>query len=558
MLKELRIKDFAIIGELSIAFEKGLTALTGETGAGKSIIVDALGAALGEKTGPEMVRSGYETASVEVFFDVDAIPQAAARLEIDPGDGLMLRRTLSSSAKSRAYINGVMATIQALLETGRELVDIHGQHEHQSLLSAQNQLLMLDGFAGLEKTREDVGELYRETALLKQQIANLELNKAERQRTLEFLLYQVNEIESAALRPGEDEELAARKTVLANLGRLRELAETARCAVYGDENTGIGGPAIDALDRARAALEEAARLDPEAVAEPLGHLNAAIPLVEEAAASLRAVCGRYAPDSDNEQSLDAVEERLEVIDRLKKKYGASIEDIIEFGMKAKAEAEAFSGMGESAEKLKTELADKEGKLQKTAAALTEKRKDAALKAQEGVNAVLPALAMEKAQFHIDITPAQIGSAGADRVEFLFNANPGEALKPLSKTASGGEMSRLMLALKSAIRAKGVPVLVFDEIDAGIGGRTAENVAMKLKELSKSHQVLCITHLAQIASAADKHFLIEKDSKGGRTQVKIKALSGKEREEEIARMLSGSVSETALRHAKELISGSRRK
>ncbi len=546
MIRELRIKDFAIIRDLDICFSEGLNVLTGETGAGKSIIVDALGIALGGRAYAGMIRSGCEAATVQVYFETEDRPPVLENLAIgeDNGNAMVLRRIISaSSGKNRAFLNDVMVGVQALSELGKDLVDIHGQHEHQSLLSPQNQLRMLDEAAGLSAERKLVSSLYEQAAGAREKLARIGSGLEEKNRKREQLSFQIEEIGSAQLTAGEDLKLEEEKNILIHLVRLRELMESAYALIYGAD-----GSAIEDLSRAKNALQEAASIDPQA-GQPLEFISQALPLLDEAAMFLRSKKDSYEPDPDR---LAQVEERLELIKKLKKKYGGTIEDVLGQMDRARAELAGLLEEGESAVNIEKELKETETRLARAAEALSSKRKKFALEAQKAVTRIMKELALEKAQFKIEFSGCETGPGGADRIEFLFNANPGEGLRPLHKVASGGELSRLMLAIKSAMRSKGVPVLVFDEVDAGIGGKTAWNVARKLKELAGSHQVLCITHEPQIAGAADTHFVIEKEAGPEGTKVIIKEVRDGARQEEVARMLGGKLTDASLRHAKELI------
>jgi DNA repair protein RecN (Recombination protein N) len=555
MLRELRIKDFAIIEGLSIEFAEGLNVLSGETGAGKSIIVDALGVALGERAYTEMIRTGAESASVEALFDFenfdfeDKALLPSVELGISGREEIILRRVISASGKSRAYINGTLVNTQNLLETGRGLVDIHGQHEHQSLLSPLHQLNFLDEFAGSVPEREKFSLLFDEVNSLREKISQLEKAKRERAQREDLLSFQANEIAQANLREGEEEGLEEERKILSNLSRLKELVENIYALLYEDEES-----SLIRLKKARALLAEMAGID-SGVEESLGLIDSALPLIEEAVMLVRAGKDRYEMDPAR---LDEVMERLELIKRLKKKYGETVAQVIEFGENARKELNALSELEEAGAGLHSLLKEKETEMLELGRALSAKREMAASEAEKAVLLVLRELAMEKADLKIELTPAEPGPTGVDRAEFMFTANPGENLKPLSKVASGGELSRLMLALKSAGRnSKGragdIPVLIFDEVDAGIGGATAENVARKLKSLARTGtQVLCITHLPQIASAADAHYRVEKDLKKDRASVRVDRLKGREREEEIARMLGGKLTGVSLKHARELI------
>ena len=545
MIRELRIKDFAIIKDLEVCFSGGLTVLTGETGAGKSIIVDALGIALGGRASSGLIRSGCESATVQVYFETEDSPRLLEDLGIgsDSG-GMVLRRVIStSSGRNRAFLNDTMIGVQTLSELGGDLVDIHGQHEHQSLLSPQSQLKMLDEAAGLAAERKLVTSLFDQVAEAREKLSGISSGSEEKNRRRELLSFQAEEIGSASLIQGEDLKLEEEKNILLHLVRLRELMESSYALIYGAD-----GSAIEGLSNAKKSLEEAASIDPGA-GQPLEFISQALPFLEEAAMFLRSKKDSYEPDPDR---LTHVEDRLEVIKKLKKKYGGTIEEAIRRMERAQSELAGLLEEGENAGKIEKELKEAETKLACAAEALSSKRKQFALEAEKAITRNMKELALEKAQFMIEFSSCETGPGGADRIEFLFNANPGEGLRPLHKVASGGELSRLMLAIKSALRSKGVPVLVFDEVDAGIGGKTAWNVAKKLKELAASHQVLCITHEPQIAGAADIHFVIEKEAVPDGTKVIITEVKGGARQEEVARMLGGKLTDASLRHAKELI------
>lgn len=546
MLSELRIKNFAIIDSLSAGFGPGLNVLTGETGAGKSIIVDAFGLTLGERAQTDMVKTGKDETVVEALFDlVDlTVHPLLERLGIRPEEGLILRRVLSAQGKSRAYINDSMVNAQSLSEFGRSLVDIHSQHEHQSLLSTDNQKTLLDAYGKLMADRTSLEEQFRKVQVLRNDITSIKSTLREKEQRTDLLKFQINEIDSAALKPGEKEMLIEEKTILSNSARLNELTDAAYSNLYG-----IDGSAYEKLSAAVSALKEVSTIDHNADAL-LVLLEEAKPLIEDAAASLRNYRDRYDIDPDR---LNTVEERVETIKKLEKKYGDDIEGILKYRDNSAYELQGLVLSDEKLKVLENELLHEEALLYDLAGKLTGKRKAVAVKIEEAVKGSLKELAMEKAAFRVEIKPAALSSTGMDHIEFLFSANVGEPPKPLNKTASGGELSRIMLALKETLaEVDNIPVLIFDEVDAGIGGRTAESVGASLKKLSKKHQVLCITHLPQIAARADNHIMIEKIQKKDGVYVKLKKLSAKEREEEIARMLSGKVTDISLSHARELL------
>ena len=543
MLKELRIKNLAIIDDLAIRFESGLNVLTGETGAGKSIIVDALSLALGERAQTDMIKTGKDEASVEAFFEISEHPMLK-EIGIISEDGIILRRTLSSAGKSRAYINGSIVNIQNLSDIGRSLVDMHGQHEHQSLLSTDNQRTLLDFYGKLQDKRQEVETLFHRVQDLKKELSGLRANMKERAHRIDLLSFQVNEIDAASLKPGEKESLGEERMILSNLNKLNELTESSYSMLYESE-----GACIEKLSAVISKLRDMSSIDP-GINETLGLIDSAMPLLEDAAVSLRSHKEKYDLDP---KRLENIEERLENIKKLEKKYGEGIDAVLRYRDDSEKELQSLGHDDETAGMIESKLKEKEERLLDAANELSEKRKTTAEEISRAVEKVLKELAFEKADFRVDVRPFPLSSSGMDAVEFLFSANPGESLKPLSRVASGGELSRIMLALKSILAdVDRVPVLIFDEVDAGIGGRTAESVAMKLKKVAKTHQVICITHLPQIASTADFHLMTEKFQKKGSVSVKIKELSPAERKSEIARMLSGKVTDVSLKHAGELL------
>ncbi|MEK7742664.1 MAG: DNA repair protein RecN, partial [Nitrospirota bacterium] len=543
MLKELRIKNLAIIDDLKIRFETGLNVLTGETGAGKSIIVDALGLALGERAQTGMIKSGKDEASVEAFFEVSGHPMLT-EMGLISEDGIVIRRNISSAGKSRAYINDSLVNIQSLSAIGKTLVDMHGQHEHQSLLSTDNQRTLLDFYGKLHDKRAEVEAVFHEVQSLKRELGKLKENVKERMQRIDLLSFQINEIDSASLKKGEKEALEEERVILFNLNKLNELVETAYTMLYASE-----GACTEKLAFVISKLREMSAIDPS-INETLGLLESAKPLLEDGALSLRGFKEKYDLDP---KRLETIEERLETIKKLEKKYGDGADSIIRYRDEAEKELSTLKHSDEKIDMLECRLREKEEELMNAAAHLSEKRKQTAKDISKAVEKILKELALEKAGFRVDVIASPLSSTGIDIIEFLFSANPGEPLKPLAKVASGGELSRIMLALKNILAdVDSIPVLIFDEVDAGIGGRTAESVGMKLKRLSKTHQVICITHLPQIASAADFHIMTEKSQTKDSTSVKIKELTPDERMAEIARMLSGKITDVSLKHAGELL------
>jgi DNA repair protein RecN (Recombination protein N) len=559
MLQELHINNFSIIDDASVEFGKGFNVITGETGSGKSIIINALSLSLGERATSEHVRSGEKEALVESFFEISPkklskpVLEAIKELGVNINEGLILKRIISSQGKNRAYINSSMANVQTLSEISGNIIDIHGQYEHQSLLSPENQLDLLDLFGGLTKDRDQVGKLFESLSSLRSRIKSIEQKDKERAQRLDILNYQINEIESAGLRQDEEEELIEEEKVLGSAGHLAELANQSYELLYTSDSASLS--AISAIIEN---LQKISEIDSRAK-EALKSAKDALPLLEETSYFLR----DYKDSIDCDPSrLALIQERLELIKSLKRKYGASIKEILDYREKSLLELEDLQHSEETLDTLKSELNDLGKSFTDKAKTLSKKRNAAAKKVESAVVKQLAELSMPDTQFAISITQHngdntidgfQASQTGIDYVEYFISPNIGEELKPLAKIVSGGELSRIMLALKS-IMAKGdkIPILVFDEIDAGIGGKTAETVGKKLKALSKNHQIICITHLAQIASYADRHMRIEKKVVDKRTVVSIVPLDKNERTSEIARMLSGDISDLSLKHARELL------
>lgn len=542
MLKELRIKNLAIIDDLAVRFEGGLNVLTGETGAGKSIIVDALSLALGSRAQTDLVRSGEKEAMIQAYFEVegDNIPD----LGIDVSDGLILRRSLSPGGKSKAYINDTLVSLQSLVEVGKSLVDIHGQYEYQSLMHIDKHRVLLDSYGKLRDDREMVGSLYDEVQALRGEKNDLQQKVKERARRVDLFKFQMNEIDAACLRLGEKEALIEERTILSNLSRLKELTETSYSMLYGSEDS-----CTERLSSVIAKVREMSSLD-QSLSETLNLLESALPFIEDSAISLRGLKDKYDLEPGK---LAEIGERIELIKRLERKYGEGVETILRYRDEAERELKGLELSDERLDSLEAELKEKEDILFKTALSLSEKRRKVAKMIEELVKKELKELAFSNAEFRVDIRQESLTSHGLDRVEFMFSANPGEPPKPLTKIASGGELSRVMLALKSILAdVDNLPILIFDEVDAGIGGRTAESVGKKLKKISHKHQVLCTTHLPQIASFGDFHLTINKRQRDGRVYVEVKELTGKERQDEVARMLSGKITDASLKHARELL------
>lgn len=547
------VENYAVVERVRVGFHPGLNLLTGETGSGKSIVVDALGLILGGRASADMVRAGAERARVAAIFEApkdsalqDILYRAGAAVE----DGeLLIEREVLAGGKSRAFLGNRPVTIALLREIAPYLGDIHGQHDQQQLFSSEAQLESLDDFADLDAQREKAGALFRRWKGLQSQLEELNRSEQEKLRMADLWSFQRKEIEVAALKPGEDTQLEQDRVVLRNVGKLQENASAAYAALYEDEAS-VSAQLRTALRK----VEELARIDSslERVSETL---RSATIGVDDASYSIRDYLDRLEADP---KRLDEIESRLALIERLKRKYGSSLDAVLDFLRDVQMKTDAIETAGERRSKLEQELAQASAAYAEAAAVLTSARKAAAEKLAKKVETELDSVALENAVFRIEIREANWSETGADRVEFLISANPGDEPRPLDRVASGGELSRIALALKTSLgqpsRANGVQrTLVFDEIDTGIGGSVAEAVGRRLKKLAASHQVLCVTHLAQVASFADHHYSVEKREIKGRAVAEIEELTGEARTREIGRMLSGEkVTPEALKHAEQLI------
>ncbi|HUI68544.1 MAG TPA: DNA repair protein RecN [Nitrospirota bacterium] len=561
MLKELNIRNFAIIDQLRVEFAPGLNVFTGETGAGKSIVVDALNLALGERASTDLIRTGCQEAVVEAAFELNGRGTAEITsllseqgIEVNPGEDLIVRRVLSSSGKNRVYINGSLTNLNTLTALGACLADIHGQHEHQSLLSLERQMDLLDSFGGLSEFREVLSDAYHRLQGVRKELALLEAGERDRAQREDMLRFQKNEIEAAMLKPGEDRGLADEQKLLSNSEKIAGLSHAADEALYSSENSVLTG-----LKKAMNNLRDIAAIDSR-LAPVVELCEAGRAQIEEASREVSAYADRVEFDPDR---LEQIGDRLDLLQKLKRKYGSTIDEIIEFGKRASAELERIERSTDEIEGLRKEIQLIKYGLTTKAQELTKKRGAASRVLEKKIEAELSHLGMKKTTFNVTITqePGQdtldghkLGPRGADRVEFLISPNPGEEPKPLVKIASGGELSRIMLALKTVlVEGDSIPTLVFDEVDAGIGGAVAEEVGKKLKSVATKRQVFCITHLPQIASMATSHYGVSKSVKKDRTNTEVRLLDKRERVDEIARMLGGKIiTEATLKHAEEMI------
>lgn len=549
MLTELNIKNFAIIDSLNITFGKGFNVLTGETGAGKSIIVDAVELVLGGRASSEMIRSGCDEAVVEAAFDISDISGISEKLiemGIEGDDALVIKRTVSGSGKNKVFINGSMATIAMLSDIGEFLVDIHGQHEHQTLFKVERHIDVIDEYAAVGPLREEMAGVYSELNRVKNELESLKVSEADKEKRLDVLRFQSDEIGKASLKEGEEEGLLEERKLLANSEKLFDAGNTALELLYAQ-----AGSALELVKKADSKIREIATLD-ESLKPTAESVNSVYASIEDAAMTLRDYVGKI---SFEPERLNEIEERLDLIGRLKRKYGNTVSEVLRYKEEVDRELEGIEKAEERTTELGKEVETLKASGLKIAETLSDKRKKASKELKNMVEVELSDLGMKKAVFEVKIDRIiDISSKGLDRVEFLLSSNPGEAPKPLSKIASGGELSRIMLALKKVLAGpSGVPTMVFDEVDSGIGGGIAEVVGRKLREVAQGRQVLCITHLPQIAAMADLHYAVSKGEEKGRTVTTVARLDENDRVDEIARMLGGmTITEASKRHAEEMI------
>lgn len=552
MLTDISIKNFAIIDSLHISFGSGLNILSGETGAGKSIIIDAVNLLLGGRASADLIRTGADEAGVEALFVIDdqpALVQLLSDRGIEVDSELLLKRVITRSGKNRIFINGSLATVATLAEITCLLVNIYGQHESQTLLKIDNHLDLLDGYADLGPLKGEFATTWRASRKVAAELAHLESGERETARQRDFLAYQLEEIDKAALVPGEDDELEQERNLLVHAERLLLKTGSAYEHLYAAENAALG-----ALGRIKAELLDAAAVD--ASLAPLCEAVAgAMVQLEDAALTLRDYTARIESDP---LRLQSVEERLEQLRKLKKKYGTTITEIIASRDRMATELLALTDLENSRAALEHEEKRLQGVMHQQGTVLTARRSAAAKLLQLALELEVQQLAMKHATFLLRIEPvAEPRESGLDRVEFLFSPNPGELPKPLAKIASGGELSRIMLAMKQLLPESDVGTLIFDEVDSGIGGATSALVGRKLQTVARRQQVLCITHLPQVAVHADHHYLVAKTFADGRTATKVTQLVDDNRTAEIARMLGGvTVTAKTVEHAGEMLESAR--
>jgi DNA repair protein RecN (Recombination protein N) len=553
MLIELRIRDYAVIDDLSLRLKPGLNVFSGETGAGKSIIVGALSLLLGERASSQVVRRGAERAVVEAVFDVSGVAgleDQVSDLGFPTEDGLLLlRREVAAEGRNRAWVNGSPATASAVGELGAGLVDIHGQHEHQSLLRPREQRSILDVFAGAEKLAMETRALHADLSERREDLERKEARIRELETRADFLRFQLGEIDGAALQVGEEELLQDEARRLEHAEELALGARNLHERLYsGDDSLS------DRVSSLRELLGRLARVDPS-LEDPLLFLAEAYHLLADVGQRL----GSYASGLEHDPArLEDIRKRQDLLFRLKRKYGPEIQDILQVGGRVRAELSELEAASFDLEDLRGEIHRVQSEFLERAQSLTSARRQAALRLEAEVKGILPELGLDKAEFRVALSPMPTpGPGGGEQVEFLASLNPGFDPGPLSRIASGGELSRVMLALKTILAGVDrVPTLVFDEIDAGIGGEVALQVAEKLRKVALHHQVFVITHLPQLASRAQHQLLVEKVDVEDLASTRVRELAGEDRVREVARMLGGDPdSATSRDHARELLGGS---
>ena len=551
MLALLRIRNFAIIQEAALEFGAGLNVLSGETGAGKTIILTALGLLLGERASPDMIRTGEKAAIVEALFDIEGEVPGLDTPETGKRE-LLVRRVIAEGGRSRVTIGGELATVQSLARIGAALVQVYGQHEQQSLLRAENHREILDRYARLDGQIAAYRTAFERTRELEIHLGDLGRRERERADLLELARFRLTELDRAGMSPGEDQALGAERVVLANASRLAAAAAEVEASLYGAE-----GAAVDAVAAAETRLIEAATLDAK-LGEPLEMIKTARANLEEAARALSAYAGRIEADPAR---LEEIDNRIQELARLKRKYGGSIDSALETLVRARAEIAELENVAESKAGAERALALALDDLAARAKNLSARRIAAAAELRRKMETELKSLGMRSPGFEPRLVPlgadeaafthqgARLGAAGADAVEFHIAPNLGQPPMPLAKIASGGELSRVMLSLKRLeAQQRGVATMIFDEVDAGIGGEVATVVGRKLGQLSRYHQILCVTHLAQIAAFAQTHFHVEKEERRGSTRSRVALLPEAARADELARMLGGEASSEKFRRA----------
>lgn len=548
MLELLHIENIAIIEAADIEFAPGFNALTGETGAGKSIVIDSLSAVLGQRTSRELIRTGADKAFVSAAFS-GVVPGLSEELGIQPeADGtLLLQREIQTDGKNVCRVNGRPVTVSQLRALGARLLNIHGQHDGQQLLDEEQHIVYLDSFGKTEKLKETYTVKYKRFTDIRRQIQSLQMDEAEKARRVDTLKYQIEELRRAKLKPGEEEELTTRRGMLRNAEKFLDAVAGADYALNGDDS---GGGALSALRQAQDALGAVRHLD-DGFGQLYERLSEAYSEVYDIAATVEDKRGEL---DVSPGELDRVEGRMDQLYRLKKRYGATVEDMLDYLERCQTELAQIEDAGDTLERLEHEMSRAEKETRQAAQALSDARRAAAERLTEQILTELQQLDMGKIRFAVDFAEKPLDGDGMDAVRFLMSANTGETLRPIHKIASGGELARIMLAMKNVLSEQDhVGTMVFDEVDTGVSGRAAQKVAEKMARISRSKQVLCVTHLPQLAAMADTHFSVEKGEKNGRTYTEVRRLEREQRRQELARLTGGShVSQTMLDGAEELL------
>lgn len=552
MLSLLHIENIALIQSADIRFEPGFNVLTGETGAGKSIVIDSIGAVLGERTSRELIRTGAKSALVTaVFTQVPPLPWLEENGFPTGEEELLLQRELQGDGRNVCRIDGKLVTVAQLRELGRQLLNIHGQHDGQQLLDPASHLGYLDQFGGCQPLLESYQEAYRKWHDIRREMDKLQMDEAERSRRVDTLNYQIQELERAQLKAGEDEELSARRTLLRSAGRLMEAVQSAEFALSGDEDR---DGACSLIAQAEGEVQGVSSISPE-LSELSEKLTALRCAADDAADTLRDLSRSF---DFSPGELDQVEERLDLLYRLRKKYGPTVEDMLSYLERCRKELDQIQYADDTLARLEKDLKKAQKEAARRGEVLSQARREAAGALQARVQEELRQLDMPKVRFQTEFTPkggeAGMDETGLDEVQFLMSANLGEALKPIQKVASGGELARIMLALKNVL-AEGdqIGTLVFDEVDTGVSGRAAQKVAEKMAQVARGKQVLCVTHLPQIAAMADTHFSVQKGEREGRTYTRLERLDRSQRREKLARLIGGaSITPSLLESAEELL------
>lgn len=553
MLSLLHIENIAVIESADISFDRGFNVLTGETGAGKSIVIDAIGTVIGERTSRDLIRTGAKSALVQaVFVDIPELDWFSQYgISPDENGDLLIQRELHPDGKNSCRVNGRMVTVSQLRQLGTQLINIHGQHDGQLLLDPARHLGYLDSFGGTEELLAEYRTCYDQVAALRKEISALQMDETEKARRIDTLNYQIRELEQADLRSGEEEELLERRNLLRSAEKLSDAIQTIHRSLLGTEE--MDGAATLLSDAERASRSTARYTD--RLTELTDTLNQLTIEAEDASETVQELEEEldFAPDE-----LDRVEERLDILHRMKKKYGSTVDEMIDYLDRCRSELDAIECSSDNLNRLEKKLDSALAQAKEKASVLSSARKEQAKLLESRIQTELLQLDMPRVQFRVqfDPKPGPLGmdETGMDEVQFLMSANMGEALKPIQKIASGGELARIMLALKNVLAENElVSTMVFDEVDTGVSGRAAQKVAQKMASVARHKQVLCVTHLPQIAAMADTHFSVEKGESGGRTYTVVTKLDPKQRSEELARLTGGTkVTESMLRSAEELL------